>query len=202
VSAARSRAVRLISVAAVGVAVAAVPLLAASPSPLNIAICPNGMVPNPAGYGCVPELAGGKAVGAPSEKVLTRCDGNHHVVVQAEPDAAESARRDLFGDDRVVPEVRVAAAVLLGHRHAEEALPTGLEPHAAVDDLVPFPLLVVGRHMAVQERPEGLAEQIVLGFEQRALVLDGTAPGGPPVSGTCAKDIPTGWLVCRGPPVA
>ena len=84
-SAVRSRAVRLISVAAVGVAVAAVPLLAASPSPLNIAICPNGMVPNPADYGCVPQLAGGNAVGAPSQEVLTRCDGNYWICIWPYP---------------------------------------------------------------------------------------------------------------------
>src|SRR6202011_3788266 len=137
------------------------------------------------------QLAAAEA-GKPALLLLFGCQtqqvGRHHVVVQAESDAAESARGDLFGDDRVVPEVRVAtAAVLLRHRHAKEALLAGLQPHAAVDYLVPFPLLVVGRHMAVQERPERLAEQIVLGFEQRALVLDGTAHGGPPVSETCAQ---------------
>jgi hypothetical protein len=85
VSAVGNRAVRLLSVAAVGAAIAAVPLLAASPDTLNIAICPNGMVPNPAGYGCVPELLGGNAVGAPSEEVLTRCDGNYWICIWPYP---------------------------------------------------------------------------------------------------------------------
>ena len=84
-SAVRSRAVRLISVAIVGVAVAAAPLLAPSPSRLNVAICPNGMVPTPAGYGCVPQLAGGNAVGAPSQEVLTRCDGNYWICIWPYP---------------------------------------------------------------------------------------------------------------------
>lgn len=84
-SAFRSGAVRVLTVAAVGVAVAAAPLFAASPSPQNIAICPNGMVPNPAGYGCVPELPGGNAVGAPSEDVLTRCNGNYWICVWPYP---------------------------------------------------------------------------------------------------------------------
>ena len=63
------------------------------------------------------------------------------VVVQAPADAAVPARRGLLGDDAVVAEVRVAAAaVLLGHVHAEEALLAGFQPDAAVDDLVLLPL--------------------------------------------------------------
>ena len=84
-SAVRGRAVRLLSVAAVGVAVAAGQLLAASPSTEALAICPNGMVPNPAGYGCVPELPGGNLIGAPSEEVLTRCNGNYWICVWPYP---------------------------------------------------------------------------------------------------------------------
>ncbi|MDT5370915.1 MAG: hypothetical protein QOC62_5346 [Mycobacterium sp.] len=84
-SAVRSRAVGLISVAIVGVAVTAAPLLAPSPSRLNVAICPYGMVPNSAGYGCVPQLPGGNAVGAPSQEVLTRCDGNYWICIWPYP---------------------------------------------------------------------------------------------------------------------
>ena len=75
-----SRAARLISVAAVGVGLA-VPFTAA-PSKLNIAICPNGMVTNPGGYGCVPYQPG---VGAPSQEVLTRCHGNYWICVWPYP---------------------------------------------------------------------------------------------------------------------
>ena len=81
----RARALRLLSVAAVGVAIAAIPSLAASPSALNNATCPNGMVPNPAGYGCVPALIGGNVVGAPSQEILTRCNGNYWICVWPYP---------------------------------------------------------------------------------------------------------------------
>jgi hypothetical protein len=73
------RAVRLISAAAFLAAVISVPAFVAAPSTVNhIAICPNGMVPNPAGYGCVPDQPG---VGAPSQEVLTRCHGNYWICV-------------------------------------------------------------------------------------------------------------------------
>jgi len=80
----RTHAVRLLSIAALGTAFA-VPALAASPITLNMAICPNGMVANPAGYGCVPELAGGNPVGAPTQEVLTRCHGNYWICVWPYP---------------------------------------------------------------------------------------------------------------------
>ena len=102
--------------------------------------------------------------------------GRHDVVVQAESDPAVASGGGFLGDDRVVPEVGVApAAVLLGHRHAQEALFAGLQPHPAVDDLGLLPFLVIRRDVAVEEAPVGLAEQIVLGFEKCALVLDGAA---------------------------
>ena len=102
--------------------------------------------------------------------------GRDDVVVQSEPEAAVAAGHRLFTDDGVVPEVRVsAAAVLLRHRHAQEALLAGLQPYAAVDDLVLLPLLVVRSDVPVQERPVGLPEQFVLGLEQRAGVVDGVS---------------------------
>ena len=95
------------------------------------------------------------------------------VVLQREAEAAEAPRGGLLGDDDVVAEVVVAAAaVLLGHRHAEEALLAGLEPDAAVDDLVLLPLLVERRDVALEEGAVGLAEQLVFGLEEGALVLD------------------------------
>ncbi len=98
--------------------------------------------------------------------------------MQAEADPAVAARDGLLGDDHVVAEVRVAAAaVLLGHRHAEKALLAGLQPDAAVDDLLLLPLLVMRRHVPIEERAIGLAEQIVLGLEEGAVVLDDTAHG-------------------------
>ena len=122
------------------------------------------------------------------------------VVVQAAADTAVPARGGLLGDDAVVAEVGVAAAaVLLGHRHAEEALLAGLQPDAAVDDLVLLPLLVVRRDVAVEECPVGLAEQVVLGLEECAFVLDDVAHGEPPeVSGGFGDDdIPSNRMVGR-----
>jgi hypothetical protein len=77
----RRRAVRLISAAAL-----LVPIAYAFSAPPNVvndtAMCPPGMVPNPAGYGCVPDLApGGAFVGAPSQELLTVCHGNIYICV-------------------------------------------------------------------------------------------------------------------------
>jgi hypothetical protein len=56
-----SPAVRLMSATALA-AIAAMPMLVAPTNVANhIAMCPRDMVPNPAGYGCVPALAGGNA---------------------------------------------------------------------------------------------------------------------------------------------
>jgi hypothetical protein len=83
------RAVPLISVVAVGAAIAAVPTLGAPSSKVNnLAICPRGMVSNPVGYGygCGPDLApGGAFVGAPSQELLTRCHGNYYICVWPYP---------------------------------------------------------------------------------------------------------------------
>ena len=65
-----------------------------------------------------------------------------------------------------------SAAVLLRYRHAEKPLLTGLEPDAAVDDLVLLPLLVERRDVALEERAIRLAEQLVFGLEEGAFVLD------------------------------
>ena len=101
-----------------------------------------------------------------------------HVVVQPESDAAVAARGRFLGDDHVVAEISIAAsAVLLRHRHPEKSLLACLEPDTAVDDLLLFPLLVVGRHVPVQESTVGLAEKIVLGLEKGAVVMDDTAHG-------------------------
>ena len=98
--------------------------------------------------------------------------------MQAEVDAAVAACRGLLRDDHVVAEVWVStAAVLLGHRHAEKALLAGLQPDTAVDDLLLLPLLVIGRHVPIEERAVGLAEQTVLGLEEGAVVFDDAAHG-------------------------
>jgi hypothetical protein len=77
----RRRAVRLISAAVFGAAIA-VPTFVVPSTVNHVAICPNGMVSNPAGYGCVPDRPG---VGAPSEEVLTRCNGNYYICVWPYP---------------------------------------------------------------------------------------------------------------------
>jgi len=98
--------------------------------------------------------------------------------VQAEADAAVPARGGLLGDDHVVAEVRVAAAaVLLGHRHPKKALLAGLQPDTAVNDLLVLPLFVIRRHVPFEELAVGLAEQIVLGLEEGAVVFDDAAHG-------------------------
>ncbi|CKR99072.1 Uncharacterised protein [Mycobacterium tuberculosis] len=105
----------------------------------------------------------------------------HDVVVQAKTDPAVPSGAGFLGDDRVVPEVRVTpTAILLGHRHAQKSLLAGLQPHAAVDDLGLFPFIVIGRDVAIEERPVRLAKQLMFGFEKCALVLGGTAHGCPP----------------------
>ena len=69
------------SAAALGAAIV-VPVLAAPSAVNNVAICQNGIAPNPAGYGCVPDMPG---VGAPSQEVLTRCNGNLYFCVWPYP---------------------------------------------------------------------------------------------------------------------
>jgi len=83
--------VRLVAVAAL-VGAIAIPLALGAPSNVHhVATCPEGMAPNPAGYGCVPELSngtnwpGGGLIGAPSQEVLTRCHGNYYICVWPYP---------------------------------------------------------------------------------------------------------------------
>ncbi|MDT5008416.1 MAG: hypothetical protein QOH57_33 [Mycobacterium sp.] len=75
------RAVRLIAAAALGAAVF-LPWVDAPGSVDYLANCPNGMVPNPGGYGCVPYRPG---TGAPTQEVLTRCHGNYYLCVWPYP---------------------------------------------------------------------------------------------------------------------
>ena len=89
--AAPRRAVRLIWAAVYLAAIIVVPAVLTSPvTPPDVVIhtatCPPGMVANPGGYGCVPDLApGGAAVGAPSQEVLTRCKGNYYICIWPYP---------------------------------------------------------------------------------------------------------------------
>ena len=83
------RAVRLIRAGVYLVAITVVPAVLTSPAPklvIYTATCPPGMVANPGGYGCVPDLApGGAAVGAPSQEILTRCNGNYYICIWPYP---------------------------------------------------------------------------------------------------------------------
>jgi len=73
---------RLLGAATILAAVPAVQAIITPGSAVqHVALCPQGMVPNPAGYGCVPDLVGGAPVGAPSQDVLTRCHGNYYICV-------------------------------------------------------------------------------------------------------------------------
>ena len=76
------KAVRLISAAAIGGFSLVAPVIAMSSEETAVAICPRGMVDNPAGYGCVPYMPG---IGAPTQEVLTRCNGNYYICVWPYP---------------------------------------------------------------------------------------------------------------------
>ena len=76
--------------------------------------------------------------------------------VQPEPGGVDAGPLDLLGDHEVVAEVvDAAAAVLLGHGHAEEPERAGLREHLAVDDAGRLPLVVVGDELVGDERPHG-----------------------------------------------
>jgi hypothetical protein len=70
----RSRGVRLVSAAALGVGILVAPAMAVPPGEIHEAACPPGEVPNPAGYGCVPAMP---FVGAPTQQELTACHGGN-----------------------------------------------------------------------------------------------------------------------------
>ena len=98
--------------------------------------------------------------------------GEADVVVErpAETGGVHARPLDLLGDDDVVPEVaHAAAAEVLGHGHAEEALRTRLGEEVAVDDPRSLPLVVVRDELLGDEPPHRVAEQLVLVVEQRAL---------------------------------
>ena len=87
---------------------------------------------------------------------------------QAEPGGVDARPLDLLGDHDVVAEVvDAAAAVLLGHGHAEEPVVAGAREQRSVDDPGVLPLLVVGDELLGDERPDAVAEQLVLVVEER-----------------------------------
>jgi hypothetical protein len=74
--------VRLVSAAALLGAIS-IPFAVGPPSSVHhVAICPQGLAPNPRGYGCVPDTP---VVGAPSQEVLTRCHANYYICVWPYP---------------------------------------------------------------------------------------------------------------------
>ena len=87
----RRQAASLIAAAAVGAVAIVLPGVAAPSAVSNVAKCGEGMAPNPAGFGCVPELTnnnnwpGGGFAGAPSQDVVTRCGGNYWICVWPYP---------------------------------------------------------------------------------------------------------------------
>jgi hypothetical protein len=76
----RRRTVQFISLMAVAAALA--PWVDSSDDVSYLAGCPNGMVPNPGGYGCVPYMPGR---GAPTQEVLTHCHGNYYLCIWPYP---------------------------------------------------------------------------------------------------------------------
>ena len=89
--------------------------------------------------------------------------------VRPRPAAADAGVLQLLGDHQVEAEVvDPAAAELLGDGHAEEAGGAGLGEEVAGHDAGVVPLEVVGRDLALDERAEALAEEVVLVGELRA----------------------------------
>ncbi|MDT4858101.1 hypothetical protein FQZ97_925530 [compost metagenome] len=76
----------------------------------------------------------------------------------------------LLGHDLLVAEVLEAGAtVLLVRPGQQEAHLPRLLPDTAVNHAGGFPLFLVRHYFLLQEGPEGVAEQVVLGFEMNAL---------------------------------
>ena len=88
--------------------------------------------------------------------------------VEAEADAARVRPGDLLHHDDGVEAVRPCAAVLLGHRGAEEARLPGLRPHLAVDVALVLPVAVEGHDLLLEELAEGIAELLVVVGEEGA----------------------------------
>ena len=88
---------------------------------------------------------------------------------EAEAGAADAGRVELLAEDGVEAEVvGAAAAVLLGDRHADEAVLPGRGVHLAWGDAGLLPFEVVRRHLLRDERGERFAEGFVVGVVQRA----------------------------------
>ena len=88
---------------------------------------------------------------------------------EAEPGGADARVLQLLADHLAVAEVvDAAAAVLLGHGHAEEPGGAGGGEQLARHDARLVPLEVVRRDLPLDERPEALAEQVVVLGELRA----------------------------------
>jgi hypothetical protein len=76
--------------------------------------------------------------------------------------------RRLFHDHHREALVHPGAAVLLGHRRAEEARRAGLGPDLAVDMALLFPARVVRRDLLLHEAACGIAERGVVFVEKGA----------------------------------
>jgi hypothetical protein len=91
-----------------------------------------------------------------------------NVVVQADAEArpADAGGLDLLVDHEVVAEVVDApAAVLLGDRHAEEAVLTGLGEEVVRHDAGLLVFEVVRHDLVVEPPAEALTQRLVLFFE-------------------------------------
>ena len=94
------------------------------------------------------------------------------VVVQTHAEARTTHARglDLFVDHQVVSEVVDSpAAVLLGDRHAQEAMTAGGGKQVVGDDAGRFPFELVRHHFLVQPGPKARAQRLVLVLKNRAL---------------------------------
>ncbi len=89
-----------------------------------------------------------------------------HVVrrdlVHALAEAREAGVQQLLVDHALEPEVAAAPAVLHGHVGAEHAGLPRAAPQLGVDEAARLPALVVGQDLALDPRPRGLAEELVV----------------------------------------
>ena len=109
------------------------------------------------------------------------------VVVQrdAQAGAGDAGVRDLLVQDLVEAEVRhPAAAVLLGHRHAEEAAASGLLEDLARRDARLLPVEVVGDQRLVGEGPERVGEGEMVVVVVLAIHAADSRPSRPRAAGT------------------
>ena len=110
--------------------------------------------------------------------------------------------RQLLDDDDRVEEVAARPAVALLQPRAQEAARARLAPRLAIDHACLAPARLVGDHLALDELAEGLAEELVVVVEQRAVHAVRSIRG--PTARTDVCQIGAPWArggVCKRQPL-